>query len=93
MLADTFIGLVENDGWEWDVDEVARVNRYIPTKVAAEVAGVPESTMRWWRHVGYGPPSARLGRRVVYREADLLAWIEAQFGEAPAGKPHGHGAA
>jgi hypothetical protein len=30
------------------------------------------------RHLGTGPRSFRLGRRVVYRLADVRAWIEAQ---------------
>lgn len=46
---------------------------------AAEVLGVPENTLRFWRTQGTGPPSAKIGRRVVYREADLKAWIDAQF--------------
>lgn len=46
----------------------------------SELTGVPEATLRFWRHAGvYGPPSAKLGRRVVYREADVEAWIDAQF--------------
>ena len=36
-------------------------------------------TLRYWRHIGAGPPSAKLGRRVVYRAADIEAWIAAQF--------------
>ena len=34
---------------------------------------------RFWRHEGSGPKSAKLGRIVVYREADVVAWIDAQF--------------
>ena len=45
----------------------------------AELTGVPEATWRFWRHEGSGPKSAKLGRRVVYREADVVAWIDAQF--------------
>jgi predicted DNA-binding transcriptional regulator AlpA len=29
------------------------------------------------RYRGSGPPSFRLGRRLVYRRADVLAWIDA----------------
>jgi predicted DNA-binding transcriptional regulator AlpA len=36
------------------------------------------ATLRYWRHLGTGPRSFRLGRRVVYRLADVGAWIEAQ---------------
>ncbi|MCM0618742.1 helix-turn-helix transcriptional regulator [Nocardioides bruguierae] len=46
------------------------------------LTGVPESTLRYWRFCGSGPRSAKLGRRVVYREADVLEWIDAQFEQA-----------
>jgi predicted DNA-binding transcriptional regulator AlpA len=48
----------------------------------AELTGVSENTLRHWRHMGTGPKSARLGRRIVYRATDVEAWIEAQFAEA-----------
>ena len=36
-------------------------------------------TLRYWRHIGYGPASFTLGRRkVVYRRADMDAWIAEQ---------------
>lgn len=39
----------------------------------------PEATLRYWRHCGdRGPRSFKSGRAVVYDEADVLAWIEAQ---------------
>lgn len=43
---------------------------------AAELLRAPVATLRYWRHVGTGPRSFRLGRRVLYRRADLHAWIE-----------------
>ena len=45
----------------------------------AELIGLPENTLRFWRHLGTGPRSARLGRRVVYRERDVFEWIGKQF--------------
>ena len=45
---------------------------------AAELLRAPVATLRYWRHLGTGPRSFRLGRRVVYRRDDLLAWIDAQ---------------
>jgi hypothetical protein len=36
------------------------------------------ATLRYWRHLGTGPNSFRLGRRVLYRRADLRSWIDAQ---------------
>lgn len=50
--------------------------RYLTT---AEVAGLlrtsPE-TVRYWRHVGKGPVSFKLGRRVLYALADVEAFVE-----------------
>ena len=31
-----------------------------------------------WRHKGVGPPFYRLGRKIIYRGADLNEWAEAQ---------------
>mgnify|MGYP002779702991 CR=1 FL=1 len=45
---------------------------------AAEVLRTPVATLRYWRHLGTGPRSFRLGRRVLYRRDDLHAWIDAQ---------------
>jgi len=45
----------------------------------AAMTGLPENTLRFWRHQGTGPRSARLGRRVVYRERDIIDWIDQQF--------------
>lgn len=41
-------------------------------------------TLRYWRQQGIGPKSARFGRRVMYKRADVDAWVEAQFEEEPA---------
>lgn len=45
----------------------------------AEKVNASINTVRYWRTIGYGPKSARIGRRVVYRRADVEAWIDAQF--------------
>jgi excisionase family DNA binding protein len=45
---------------------------------AAELLRAPVATLRYWRHLGSGPHSFRLGRRVLYRRDDLHAWIDAQ---------------
>jgi predicted DNA-binding transcriptional regulator AlpA len=43
---------------------------------AADVLRAPLATLRYWRHLGTGPRSFRLGRRVVYRRGDIDAWID-----------------
>ena len=49
---------------------------------AAEVLRAPVATLRHWRHLGTGPHSFRLGRRVLYRRDELDAWVEAHRGQA-----------
>ena len=44
---------------------------------AAELLRAPVATLRYWRHLGTGPHSFRLGRRVFYRRDDLHHWIAA----------------
>ena len=48
---------------------------------AADLLRAPVATLRYWRHLGTGPRSFRLGRRVLYRRDDLHAWIDAQHGQ------------
>ena len=46
----------------------------------AEVARqypVAEGTLRYYRHLGIGPDSVKIGRRVVYKRSDLEAWLAA----------------
>lgn len=50
-------------------------------QVSAEY-DIPINTLRFWRSQGTGPTSARIGRRVAYRRADVAAWLEAQFEKA-----------
>ena len=52
---------------------------------AAELLRAPVATLRYWRHLGTGPCSFRLGRRVLYRRDDLKAWVEAQLGRSATG--------
>lgn len=45
----------------------------------AEATRTTVDTVRTWRKVGKGPRAAKIGRRVMYRRADVEAWIAAQF--------------
>lgn len=49
---------------------------------AAEFLRVPVATLRYWRHMGTGPKSARIGGRVMYKQVDLENWINEQFEKA-----------
>lgn len=48
------------------IDEVSQYTR------------IPRGTLYNWRHLGEGPPSLTLGRRVRYRREDVEAWLEQQ---------------
>lgn len=45
----------------------------------SEMTRMPAATLRFWRHKGTGPKSSKVGRRVMYREEDVAAWLEAQY--------------
>ena len=47
----------------------------ISTKQVSGMTGLPCGTLRYYRHMDIGPASFTLGRRVVYRRADVLRWI------------------
>ena len=48
------------------------------TKSVSNWTGIPEETLRYWRHRGEGPVSFKLGRRVVYARDDVESWIARQ---------------
>ena len=39
---------------------------------------VPEGTLRYWRHLGCGPRSFKIGRHVRYWRTDLVLWLTEQ---------------
>jgi len=61
---------------------IEQMPKYLTTAEVAEALRAPVETVRYWRHVGKGPKSFKAGRRVLYREDDVLAWIESQMDAA-----------
>jgi len=61
---------------------------FLTTGEVADVLRVPAGTLRYWRHLGTGPRSVRLGRTVVYSRADLHAWIAEQVTSTSRGGTH-----
>jgi len=47
-------------------------------KEVATLVRVPEATLRYWRHLGTGPHSFRVGRSVRYWRNDVVHWLEEQ---------------
>ena len=52
------------------------MDEYMTTEEVAAVCRTPQETLRYWRHIGWGPASFKLGRRVLYDAGELRAWIE-----------------
>jgi hypothetical protein len=48
----------------------------LTTQEVADIVRAPAETVRYWRHVGKGPRSVRLGLRVLYDRRDVERWIE-----------------
>lgn len=59
--------------------------RLLTLNEVSELYRAPPATLRYWRHTGYGPASFRLGRRIVYRESDVLAWLREQHDATKSG--------
>ena len=49
--------------------------RRLSTQQASQWLGLPEATLRWYRHRGdRGPRSYKLGSRIFYDLVDLEQW-------------------
>ncbi|MFE1248258.1 helix-turn-helix domain-containing protein [Streptomyces sp. NPDC058735] len=48
--------------------------RYLTTAEVAERYRTAESTVRYWRHIKKGPLGIKVGKRVLYPEAELLRY-------------------
>ncbi|GAA4286190.1 helix-turn-helix domain-containing protein [Georgenia daeguensis] len=60
---------------------------WLSTAALAAELDMPESTLRYWRHVGRGPRGLRLGRQVRYARADVESWLEHLAAEEDAARP------
>ena len=52
--------------------------KVVTAKTAAGFVGLSESTLAKLRLNGNGPTYCKLGRRVVYRPADLEIWLQSR---------------
>ncbi|MGW4090075.1 helix-turn-helix domain-containing protein [Nocardia sp. NPDC004750] len=48
------------------------------TRDLSQELGIPEGTLRFWRHSGVGPASFSIRKRVVYRRTEVDRWIKEQ---------------
>jgi predicted DNA-binding transcriptional regulator AlpA len=57
---------------------MTNVAKVLNTIEAAQLVGLSESTLAKMRLTGNGPVYCKLGRRVVYRPADLERWLQSR---------------
>lgn len=50
-------------------------DEFLTTGEVAELCRTSPDTVRWWRHVGRGPKSFKVGRRVLYAATDVQKWL------------------
>lgn len=53
---------------------------YLTAEEAAALIRTPVATLYQWRHKGVGPRARKVGRKLLYRRDELVAWVEAQAG-------------
>ncbi len=63
-------------------------DRYLTTaELAIEFRTSPD-TVRYWRHIGYGPQGRKVGRRVLYERAEVEEfWRSLEDPKSPLGDP------
>lgn len=56
--------------------------RLLNSAEVSKMIRVPEATLRYWRHIGIGPKSFKMGpRRVLYLADDVTAWVADQYAD------------
>jgi excisionase family DNA binding protein len=61
-------------------------DRLLTIDEVAELLRCPTATLRYWRHLGTGPSSFKVGRHVRYYRDDIDTWLRDQ--EAATGSVH-----
>lgn len=68
------------------MDNTPRPIRLLTLPEVAEMLRKTEASLRWMIQNGTAPPSAKIGGRRVFREHEVIQWVNDQFTE---GDPHG----
>jgi len=53
------------------------VEQLLTTNEVAELSRTSPATVRYWRHIGYGPRGRKVGRRVLYERSEVESFWEA----------------
>jgi excisionase family DNA binding protein len=49
---------------------------YMTVEEVAELCRTSPETVRYWRHIGKGPKSFKVGRRVLFAREDVTAYLD-----------------
>ena len=60
------------------VAERGRDDELLTIGEVADIVRVPIATLRYWRHLGTGPRSFRIGRGVRYWHHEVTTWLQNQ---------------
>lgn len=52
------------------------MGNYLTTAEVAARYRTAQGTVRYWRHIGYGPKGVKVGRRVLYAESEVRRFDE-----------------
>ncbi len=47
------------------------MEQLLTTNEVAELYRTSPATVRYWRHIGYGPKGRKVGRRVLYERSEV----------------------
>jgi predicted DNA-binding transcriptional regulator AlpA len=70
---------MQSDSSEGNSNRHTVTAKVLYTRDAARFVGLSESTLAKLRLNGNGPVYCKLGRRVVYRPADLEQWLQSRI--------------
>lgn len=59
--------------------ETVKAMKLLTLDEVAEMLRKSPAQMRWLRHNSRGPRCAKIGGRVMYRELDVIDWVNAAF--------------
>ena len=59
------------------------MSKHLTTEEVAERFRTSPETVRWWRYVGRGPKSFKVGRRSLYAVEDVEAWEAVARADSP----------
>lgn len=64
-------------------------SRFVTTAEVADFYRTSPETVRYWRHIGYGPVGRKVGRRVLYERREVEAFWDTLKDASPAPAPGG----